>query len=1152
MLTRRWLGRMSLLVRVLLALVLPAAIAPPVQAAPQVNAKLNHALGVDQRVLDFRISPDGSRIVYRIARTLPPAQDNPPPPPADLYSVPATGGAPVQLNPPATVAAESVHSYQFSPDGGQVIFLRTTTDATLGNVFELFSVPADGSAGPTSVGGPIPIGNRAVRDFDFTFEEDDIAFGDGSVRSVNFNVRHHAVPERISSITDGTSNTFFFGEEVNNLNQVPIGGDRRQVNPGLVTGGVVYDFQITPNGTRAIYRADQNLDGAIELFSVPADGSDVGFRISGPLVAGGDVLQFKVNAGSSRAVYLADQTTNGVAELYSARTNGGIVTKLNAPLTSGGAVSDFQLSPDGNLVVYLADQLVDNRLDLFAVATTGSAATLISGGLVGATVRSFLISPDGANVFFVDTGGPGTLRLASRPLALGLTALTSYPGPPVAILQPAPDVKMSADSSHLVYLADSGNDGKYELVSIDLTATPVVPLQINGLLVPGGSVRAFQISPDGQRVVYAADQNTAGVVELFSVPIDGGPVEPVSGPLPSGGNVLTGALDFQFSPQGDAVYYLADQETLGVTELFAAFDAPVVEFTQDRYVVSEDGILPAVFPVRRSGNGLTASGVRVQLTGQPDGGTAQGGAGLNVDGVDFADNLREVAFSTGEITETFTVPIKADGVDEPAETFAMQLFEPTQAVTGTQDTAEVVILDTAGAPLLADATVALAENSANNTPVPVPSAAQVEAAAVTTYTILFGNTNNAFRIDNTGALLVNNAAALNFETSPVFVLGVEARNDLGQFDIATWTVNLQDQNEPPTLANQTRSVAENTINGSLVGSRLVASDPDGDPLTFTTTSTVFRISSAGQLSVLDSTKLDFETQKQHSAGVTVSDGSLSKSATVTVNVLDVLEGDATAPAIASLSPGSVIAGGKDFKLVVSGKNFTAKSVVRWNGSDRKTLLDGDKLIALITAQDIAAVMTAKVDVLDTGTKKASATVAFAVVKGVVGIAALTIGPDGIQASAVGQLTVFSLDWTHTTHSWRTMNEMDLRLVDGEKIPLWVRYQETRDANGEDASTIILLNPDGTPAGSGRFGEAKVLENATVRLDLAQAKFFGSGETGSNVRVELPVHFKSAAAQLDAYAIEMYGVDDLGGEQGPNQMGAWTVTGAFQYMPSLER
>ena len=274
---------------VLLILALLAALTPPVYAVPQVNVKLNHALEANKPVLDFRVSPDGSRIAYRVARVLPPDQDAPPPPAADLYSVPASGGTAVKLNPAALVETESVESYQFSGDGSEIIYLRTTTDATLGNVFELFRVPADGSGATVSISGPVAVGNRATRDFEFSFEEADIqvALGDGSVRSINFNVRHRSVPERISSITDGSSNTFFFGEETNNLIQTPIGEAPRQINPDLVSGGVVYDFEITPDGTRAIYRADQNLDGAIELFSVPADGSDVGFRISGPMVAGG-------------------------------------------------------------------------------------------------------------------------------------------------------------------------------------------------------------------------------------------------------------------------------------------------------------------------------------------------------------------------------------------------------------------------------------------------------------------------------------------------------------------------------------------------------------------------------------------------------------------------------------------------------------------------------------------------------------------------------------------------------------------------------------------------------------------------------------------------------------------------------------------------
>ncbi len=1147
--------------RILLILFLLAVWVPPLYAAPQVNFKLNHALEANKPVLDFRVSPEGNRIAYRVARTLPPDQDAPPPPAADLYSVPATGGAAVQLNPPAIVATESVESYQFSPDGSELIYLRTTTDATLGNVFELFRTPADGSGATVSISGPIAIGTRSIRDFDFSFEQADVqvSIGDGSSRTINFGLRHRSVPERITSISDGTSNTFFFGEQVNNLLQTPIdtvGGSVRQLNPSLTNNGVVYDFEITPDGTRAIYRADQNLDGTIELFSVPADGSDSGFRISGPLVAGGDVLEFKVNASSARAVYLADQTTNGVNELYSARTNGGIVTKLNGPLTSGGAVTQFQFSPDGNLVVYLADQNENDRFQLFGVPTTGSGASLFSNQLAFGSVRSFVMSPDGTLLFFVDNTGPGgTLRLYIRTMGLEITSIRASGGPPVANIA-VPDVQVSADSTHVVYLADNGNDGIYELTSINLPLPQTVVPQINAPLVAGGNIRAFKISPDGQRVVYVADQNTAGIFELFSVPIDGGVVEKVSGAPVAGGGVRAGLFDFQFSPDGRTVYYLADQETDNLTELFAAFDAPIVEFTQTGYVVTEDGSLIPQLAVQRRGNLAVPASVRVQLSGSPEGGTAQGGASLVNPGVDFVDNVRDVAFAAGEISKTFSVAIKNDGVAEMAESFSMQLFEPLQVVLATQQSAEVIILDTAEAPLLNDVTLAVPENSANGTLIPTTMAgAQLGAAAVTTYTILSGNTNNAFRIDNSGDLFVNNSAALDFETTPRFVLLVEARTDGGSTDVATWTITLQNQNEQPLFSAQTRSIAENSQNNSTVGAKLIASDPDGDPLTFAfpATSNLFTISPNGQLLLKDSSKLDFETQTVHTLNVSVSDGKgLSKAASITVNVLDVAEGDTTLPAVASLSPASAVAGGKDFLLMVTGTNFTSSSVVRWNGSNRKTVLTKGALYASITAQDIAAVTTAKVDVFDNSTKKASSTVAFRVVKNAVGIAQLTTTPVDNQQSAVGQPMLFNLRWTHTSQPWRTMDEMDLRLTDGEFIPLWVRYQETRNENGEDISTIILLNADGTIAGSGRFGEAMVLENETVRLDLTHATFTGSGETGSTVLVSLPVIFKSAAVQEGAYTIEMYGVDDLGGEQGPDLMGTWSITTPTLYLPQMER
>lgn len=1139
----------------LLGLALLIGLASPVHAVQQTNVKLNQALEANKPVLDFRVSPTGSRIAYRVARTLPPDQDSPPPPFADLYSVPASGGAAVKLNPAAVTANESVESYQFSPDGSQIIYLRTTTDTVLGNVFELFRVPADGSAAPVTVSGPIPVGNRSPRDFNFNFQQNNIipVFGDGSVRSVNFSVHERSVPERITSIRDGSSNTFFFGEQVNNLLQTPGDGSVRQINPGLVSGGVVYDFQITPDGTRAIYRADQNLDGAIELFSVPADGSDVGFRISGPMVAGGDVKEFQISADSSRAVYLADQSSDGVVELYSARTNGGIVTKLNGPLTSGGNVTQFQVSTDGNSVFYLADQNLDGVFQLFGVATTGSTPALVSAPLTNSgNVRSFLLSPDGSRLIFVDNSGPVfSLRLNLRNATVGQSPIVTPGGPPVANL-PVPDVQVSADGNHLVYLADNGNDGKYELASVVLTPTLTVVPQLNAPLVAGGNIRAFKISPDGQRVLYVADQNTPGVFELFSVAISGGTVEKVNGTLIAGGSVKSGLFDFQFSPDSRSIYYLADQEIAGLTELFTAYDAPAVEFTQSGYVIAEDGTLTPQLALRRNGILMAPSSVRVQLTGLPDGGTAKGGASLGGGGVDFVNNVRDVDFATGEISKTFSVPIKNDGIAEPAETFSMQAFEPAQSVLGAQENAQVFILDTATSPLLQNENLTLPENSTNGSQVPV-TAAEVAATVVTTYTILSGNTNNAFRIDNSGNLFVNNSAALNYEVTPLFTLLVEARADNGSSAAATWKIALQDQNEPPIFVPQTRTIAENSAVNTFVGPKLVAVDPDGDVVTFTAKSNFFNLTPSGQLLVKDSSKLDFETQPVLTVGVTVNDGKgHSVIAVITVNVLDVAEGDPNAPTIAKTNPASTVAGGKEFTLIVTGQNLTANSVVRWNGSARKTVLVKDALYATITAQDIAVATTAKVDVIDSSTKKASLVVPFPVTKLTVGIAAFSASTGSGQQSAVGLVTTFNLEWTHTdSQPWRTMDEMDVRLVDGDSIPLWVRYQQTTDEDGNDSDTIILLNADGTPAGSGHFGDLKVLENETVRLDLAHAILKGSGDTGSHILVILPVTFKIAAVQARPYTIEMFGVDDLGAKQGPNVMGSWTITKPSTYLPQME-
>src|SRR5437899_1891166 len=69
--------------------------------------------------------------------------------------------------------------------------------------------------------------------------------------------------------------------------------------------------------------------------------------------------------------------------------------------------------------------------------------------------------------------------------------------------------------------------------------------------------------------------------------------------------------------------------------------------------------------------------------------------------------------------------------------------------------------------------------------------------------------------------------------------------------------------------------------------------------------------------------------------------------------------------LTALSPSSAVATGAAFTLTATGSNFTAQSVVQWNGSARSTTyVSATQLTAQIAAADIAAVGSASITVQD--------------------------------------------------------------------------------------------------------------------------------------------------------------------------------------------
>ena len=131
---------------------------------------------------------------------------------------------------------------------------------------------------------------------------------------------------------------------------------------------------------------------------------------------------------------------------------------------------------------------------------------------------------------------------------------------------------ISPDSARVVYSADQQTDEVYELFSVPIGGGPVTKL--NGPLTAGGGAYRPAISPDSTRVVYIADQQVNDVWELFSVPIAGGTVTRLSGPMTAEGDVLGDSP--AISPDSHRVAYIADQETVGTLELFVTFDDTIL------------------------------------------------------------------------------------------------------------------------------------------------------------------------------------------------------------------------------------------------------------------------------------------------------------------------------------------------------------------------------------------------------------------------------------------------------------------------------------------------------------------------------------------------------------------------------------------------
>ncbi len=144
-------------------------------------------------------------------------------------------------------------------------------------------------------------------------------------------------------------------------------------------------------------------------------------------------------------------------------------------------------------------------------------------------------------------------------------------------------------------------------------------------------------------------------------------------------------------------------------------------------------------------------------------------------------------------------------------------------------------------------------------------------------------------------LIVDNPDPFDFEQITTFKVQV-ALCCVGpeEESIATFTVNLKNVNEAPSLSDAAFTLEENSEGGISVG-MLMAEDEDGDALSFSieagNTGDAFALNAGtGELTVQSSSALDFETTPSFNLEVRVSDGNGgTATAVITINLTDVNE-----------------------------------------------------------------------------------------------------------------------------------------------------------------------------------------------------------------------------------------------------------------------
>lgn len=310
-----------------------------------------------------------------------------------------------------------------------------------------------------------------------------------------------------------------------------------------------------------------------------------------------EIFYATISPNGQYALFLADEGL-GNTSAFAVSTNGEGLSRLHPPLLDWtqnaanpgdvvmGLARYIKFTPDSSKVVFVGDVVTPGEVNIYSVNPDGSnlirlnpalsAGTEVgwSGGSWTEFAQPFLISPNSQKVVYLaDIGNPGYYNLFSVNIdGSNQTQVNPALGGGVDIYKDkysSDAYLITPDSSRVIYLTNSSSIRELFIVDIDGSNN----LKLNGPLTSGGRVNpGFILSPDGSKIAYTADQVVDNDIELFVVNIDGSGNLKLNPNLVAGGDVKYGderGEALQFSPDSNYIIYAGDLVVDGTISLYS-------------------------------------------------------------------------------------------------------------------------------------------------------------------------------------------------------------------------------------------------------------------------------------------------------------------------------------------------------------------------------------------------------------------------------------------------------------------------------------------------------------------------------------------------------------------------------------------------------